>query len=358
MLQIKTPGNFEKYVHTEGLYEALDVCFKTGKNLLIYGPPGYGKSEFTHAFASQFAADAKEIFVQSLNDTTTAETLFGGIDLEAMDQNKIIYNTRNSFIDAEIVIFEEMLDAPPNTLSALKDTLTSGYFRNGIQQDKMKTKIVIGLTNKKPDEMNCLGDSHKALMERFPLKLELVWPDHKASRYEALVKAYLADKKKTLADILLRGLCQFFDKVAYDNVPISPRTVVYALDILFSMAKADGRENVLPVDVKVLKLLEGFAPLVADIEESLTRMTAELNSQKVMSEGTTTLAEIEGLAVSCTSPIQLLKYVKKLEVLRNALDKIQVTNDMARQLDSLKEKTILKHKQLQEQAINCVKADS
>lgn len=155
--------------------EALAAALKTEQNVIFYGRGGYGKSEMIKTlFSNDLLKD--KVFIKSLNESTSEEDLFGGIKMkELMDNGSILYKTENSFINYPIVVFEEMLDADITVLAALKDALSSKEIRNGVQREKVKTKIVIGLTNKEPSGVS-KSASTEALIQRFPIIQSMEYP--------------------------------------------------------------------------------------------------------------------------------------------------------------------------------------
>ncbi len=90
---------------------------------------------------------------------------------------EIQYLVENSFMNHEYVIFEEAFDAPVYVLTILKDILTSRELRNGHQVFPIKTKMIVICTN---HSRSVIADdlSIKALMERFPLELEVKWQSY------------------------------------------------------------------------------------------------------------------------------------------------------------------------------------
>ena len=152
--------------------QALAAALKMEQNIIFCGKGGYGKSEMVKAlFSNELLKD--KVFIKSLNESTTEEDLFGGVRMkELMETGAILYKTENSFINYEIAVFEEMFDADISVLSALKDALSSKEIRNGVQREPVKTKIIIGLTNKSPKEV-ISNNSTEALIQRFPFIQEM-----------------------------------------------------------------------------------------------------------------------------------------------------------------------------------------
>lgn len=215
-------GNF---VDSYKVEKILEVGFTTRENVVLYGPPGFGKSEMSYTFllhkVKEEGLTEKDIFVKSLSIGTTVDDLFGGINIkELTETGNIRYNLEDSMFNSKYVILEEAFDAPPQVLSALKDAITSGYVRNGNQVFKVKTKFIIICTNKTKDEI-AINDSTRALVERFPLSLRVFWEDFKYQKYYKLgiVNGINIKEDKVLNDVILALTRNLEDSEIY----ISPR---------------------------------------------------------------------------------------------------------------------------------------
>lgn len=163
------------FINTSGISEVLRNGLTNDMNIILFGKGGYGKSEMCSALFN--VPELRDrVFIKSLSEATTEEDLFGGINIKKMTEEGVVeYICENSFANKEIVIFEEIFDANPRVLAALKDTLTSKEIRNGNQRFPIKTKIIIGLTNKTYEEV-IQDDSTEALTQRFPISYKVEYP--------------------------------------------------------------------------------------------------------------------------------------------------------------------------------------
>jgi MoxR-like ATPase len=336
-----------KFVFTEEIQEALEVGRISGKNVLLYGPPGHAKSEYTRDYLESLA-DQENIFIQSFGEGMSEDRLWGGVDLNAMEkEGAVIYHTNRSFLNYEYAIFEELLDAPPAMLLSLKDTLTSGCFNNGAQRVKMKTKFVVGITNKSPSEMNDLGESHRALMERFPIKLEVKWKKYTSKAYRLLIESFTHHIDINISDTIRDNLSTYLSQ-NYEKYRISPRTVCWALEILAASARVNDRGSIELEDFGKLKFIEGFEELSTNLEAKIERAEAIKKAEKAMNQVITQCEEIAQEAEDSKSPIHLLKCVKRLEILEDMLSELQVPDSAVRSLENVKTRVA----QLQ---VKCVK---
>ena len=226
------------FINTTSIAEILHLGMSTGRNVLLWGPGGHAKSEMTEEFFKHVGIDP---FVQALGEGSTEDLLLGGLDIkEFQESGKILYNVENSFMNFEYVVFEELLDCPAQVLLRLKDILTSGYFRNGTQKFKIKTKLIICLTNRSREEV-AEDRSIQALMERFPLEYEVKWASYDIIAYNTLYKKVFNIDEGELTS---SGLSLVVVAAVASNREIkqilSPRTMVYAAEAFKVCTEQDG----------------------------------------------------------------------------------------------------------------------
>ena len=212
----------DKFVFMDKTVNILNVGYSTCKNVILYGPGGHGKSEITLDFLK---AKGIEPFIQTMGTGMTTDRLFGGLDIPTFETTgKIEYLVENSFMNHEYVIFEELFDAPDFILEQLKDILSSGVFRNGTQIFPINTKFIICCTNRTRDEFS-KNMSLKALMERFPLELNVIWDNYTEISYNKLLESkFGVDNVDPVIPYILQ-------EYAKNNIVISPRVAVTAYQV-------------------------------------------------------------------------------------------------------------------------------
>lgn len=211
----------DKFVYVADLRKGLDLAFKTGENIILWGPGGHAKSEYTEYF---FKEKGITPFVKTMGSGTTTDSLFGGMDIKEFNATgKVNFLVENSFMNHEFVVFEEMFDAPDYILEQLKDILTSKQFRNGNHIYPIKTKMIVCCTNKSREEFS-KNDSLKALMERFPLDYRVVWNAYNRQTYSFLFQNMFGKTFPTLEYVL--------EKLHLAQSTVSPRTAIKAARIL------------------------------------------------------------------------------------------------------------------------------
>ena len=226
----------EKFIYSEPVVDILMAGIEMGKNVLLYGRGGHGKSEITQLVLDTLQKEGyinSEPFVQAFGDGMTEDKLFGGMNIiKYREEGVLEYLPEYSFLNHEIVVFEEIFDAPPQVLLSLKDIMTSGYLRNGNQKFKAKTKVIIGLTNKSKEEFSESSDSLKALAERFPLTHKTEWSSYGKRDFMKLFKKVFSEEYYTRHKDKLSTLADIADLNNVDGVTfVSPRTAVWAAEI-------------------------------------------------------------------------------------------------------------------------------
>lgn len=247
----------KNFIFSEKIEEVLDLGFLLEKNVVLYGPGGHAKSAMVEEY---FAAHKIETFTKCVGQGTKIEDLFGGIDMKVLTEHgRIEYLVENSFMAHETVVIEEIFDMPLSVLEQLKDVLMSGIFRNGNQIYKLKTKFIVGLTNKSKDEI-ADDDSIKAATERFPLDLRVAWDSYGAKAYNLMFKKVTGNSMEKLSMIVEEA-----NKYTF----ISPRTAIVAASVF----KEKGFEG--------LQFVQGFDNVVLEkIRERYNELEEHAKQQK------------------------------------------------------------------------------
>ena len=222
----------KKFTKSEKFAKALKIAIDNEENLIVFGPGGYGKSDMIREILTT-AGIMNKSFIMSCGEDTDESKLYGGIDIPAMKEGKLRYNIKDSFINYPIVVFEELLDAQVNALLSLKDTLEAREFRKGSQRQKIRTKMVIALTNKSPEEVSQMGPYAEALMQRFRIELEHKWSSHTKQDYLELLHGRFntrTDEERKIIDTM-SGILETISK---KKECICPRIAIAATKVALS----------------------------------------------------------------------------------------------------------------------------
>lgn len=275
------------FVKSEKVKVVLSAAYKSGQNVVLYGKGGYGKSEMAVAFLrSVVNARENQICIKSLSVGTTLDDLLGGINIKELKETGCLqYNVSQSIFSAPFLILEEAFDAPVRVLEGLKDILTSGKIRNGLQTYKVQTKFIIVCTNRSKSEL-VEDESTAALMERFPLSYKVEWDSHSLADYQELIKTVTGEDVDEELEALLSYILESI-KEDQSKQPPCPRTVIRACKIhkaagMEALQFLDGLPNIeraLSGVKETLKAVQKKKQLVLKLEELLSYKQGQLSEE-------------------------------------------------------------------------------
>lgn len=338
------------FVRSEQLARIIALALESGKNILLWGPGGHGKSEMVAEGLS--AVGVTDPFVQSFGEGMDEATLWGGLDFAALESEKVLrYYPENSFLASKYAVFEELFDAPASVLLALKDTLTARVLRKGSQRFAMRTKVIIAITNKDPEEVSDLGPAAAALVERFPLQLKVDWPSYSAADYATLF--HKVAPRLPGAD--LNGtspiLSEVMAKAGETGGVISPRTAVHALGVVKAAAAIRGSARVEREDLLDLAFLPGMEEFASTLREEL-----DAAFERAAAEGNLVAAErtLRGLIAeleSADTPIKALQSAKRFARFGDEVAGLKVTDGLTERRKQLRDTVGAKILEAQELAL-------
>jgi hypothetical protein len=305
----------EKFVFMDKTMSILNVGMSTNKNVVLYGPGGHGKSEITLDFLKEKGIDP---YIITMGTGMTTDRLFGGLDIPTFEASgKIEYLVENSFMNHEYVIFEEMFDAPDFILEQLKDIISSGVFRNGTQKFPIKTKFIVCCTNRTREEFS-KNMSLKALMERFPLELNVVWHNYTEIAYSKLLETKFGEGN---IDPIIPFLLQEYAK---NGIVISPRVAVTAYQV-FDQCGPDS-----------LTFIAEFAKKPSLIADAIKKFESTIKFRELSAEISELIDLLESNSMSSSDDSkQFKKDLTELESKLSAVKKLTVNDDIAHMFSSL-----------------------
>lgn len=164
-------------------------------NVFLSGPGGYGKSSLVKFILNVYKIPTftivgyKDMPVDALLGIPNMQKLIQNSEYE-LDFSKCIFGKKG------VVIGEEFTDILPSTAAALKDVLTERGFRYGDLKSESYISTMIICANKSSNEIADDASKRALYDERFPLKIEVSWPEHTTNRYMKLLTLKFKDSPK------------------------------------------------------------------------------------------------------------------------------------------------------------------
>lgn len=307
----------DQFIYVDELSEILATAICTKKNVILFGPGGHGKSEMAHA-AVKAIYPAEDTFIQSLGEDTDEASFWGGLNLKKLKTKHVMeYFPENSMLNSKVAILEEIFDAPSVVLTSLKDTLTAKQLRKGTQVFDMKTEVIIGISNKTPNELIEIGGpSVQALMERFPLHHKVDWKTYDYKDYHKLLVKVLP----TIDSELVKEIATLYTVINQQTgIKLSPRTAVHGADMIM---KRDDK------NFTCLTYLPGLENIKTNLKEYINKMRVQKECKKAMELLQYKYQKIYDASNSTNDITKLLKLAKDAESLASEVANTSVSDDL------------------------------
>ena len=329
----------KKFIHTQDIAAILASAIYSKQNVILYGPGGHGKSEMVECVLEGLGLWNKQdpsnspTLVQSFGEGLTEDALWGGIDFKKLNnpQNpEMWFNVENSFLNYPVAVFEELFDAPAFCLLPLKHTLQSGFLAKNGRSYPMSTEIIIACTNRAPEEIGEMGETYRALLERFVLRQEVAWAKYDTRSYLALIKKhkYINRLSEDIQQTFAGLVAQSFDTGNF----ISPRTAMKAIDTICGAASASGRDLVIADDLISLTHVAGFAAASKKLKSDIDNMLAAGRAEALMSESenkfNTLTHELESKDLTAFRIVEFCILAKKYLNLQETFNNMSVPDSL------------------------------
>lgn len=243
--------------------EALYLGITTGKNVLLYGPGGFGKTQVVKAFLDYVNVPGPTIVGY---EDMEVEALLGIPNIQKLT-NESVYETafdKSVFRSQGVLILEEFLDARPSVAAALKDILTEGGLRQNNNFTESLISSVVICSNKSPEEVSVDDTTSAFYKERFPIRVKVVWNSYTREDYLDFLR--LIKPEQSAANPLLYDVLA--ETASRTNGLVSPRVVKDASDLL------DTHE-----DIRVIQYIDGLD--TSDMSEVLKYCSFVKEKRKV-----------------------------------------------------------------------------
>ncbi|MFK8112374.1 MAG: hypothetical protein AB8B91_09235 [Rubripirellula sp.] len=290
------------------------------------------------------------------------DRLWGGPNIAKLDVC-LEYDTDRSFLPYEVVVLEEILDASSQALLPLKDVLTRRCFMNGSTPVEMRSKVIIACTNKDPRQFAKDSDAVKALLERFPLQLEVRWPTYEQKDYEALfgkANPNVSTHKRKLHRIYAHVIANLNDD-RDSGFQVSPRIALGGLRLAGNSVGRHGRKKMIVEDILSIRnvqgmesykrdmeglvrsaLLEGGVEvLLSDIDERTERLRGKMQDiNKVFELASQMTDEERRLELNDEAIAQMLDLMSSIDALKHELTYLQVSDPKLQKWQELSEAAV------------------
>ena len=323
----------KKFIETTHIAEILELSLESKKNCIMHGPAGHGKSEMTMAAlegAGFNISDPKDCFVMSFGEGMDETKLFGGLDFKRLKDDDVLeFHPEMSFLDSKVAVFEELFDAPSIVLLALKDTLTAREMRKGAQRFPMKTQCIIALTNRSPAEISDLGPEAHALVERFPLQLEVTWDKYNNDKYHRLFTKVKPESSAFIRETLSQTCARVVDNGGF----VSPRSAIHALEICEISSNGVDDENCL----NNLRYIPEFANVLGSISDEIKAAAAQNQAKAMIRQLRGVHKKLLKSYNDALTPTDCIQIAKQAEALCDSVSNLKVTDDQVEKRSVLRD---------------------
>ena len=333
-----------KFVYTDPVADILASAIYSKQNVILYGPGGHGKSEMVEAALEGLGLWNRNdpvnssTLIQSFGEGLTEDALWGGIDFRKLNSStdpEMWFNVENSFLKYPVAVFEELFDAPAFCLLPLKHTIQAGFLAKNGKSYPMSTELIIACTNRNPDEIAEMGETYRALLERFVLRQEVAWEKYNAGTYYNLLVKH--PKTYAMADETRVTLSRLLEECFNNGDFISPRTAMKCVDILYGASISRGSDKIEPVDFSSLRNVAGFGQVTKKFQENIARHMAEAAARQQLTDvGNQIGAEIQKIGNgTITKVIEWCMTSRRLVVLKEKVANISVPDTLFNERNEL-----------------------
>jgi len=279
------------FVGKDEIIDLMGVCLVAGENLFLLGPPGTAKSALVHELGARLSG---RTFEYLLTRFTEPNELFGPFDIRRLREGDLVTNTEGMLPEASLVFLDELLNANSAILNSLLGVLNERVFRRGRETRPLPTLMVVGASNRLPEE-----DALAALFDRFLMRVvcDNVPGEHLGQVLSAGWQLDLGPRARTatldVEDVRrLHGQLHRVDltdvrpliidlvgRLRHAGLAVSDRRAVKLQRLVAASALIASRDRAMPSDVWVFRhiwdTVEQQEVLASVVHEALARIPAD-----------------------------------------------------------------------------------
>jgi MoxR-like ATPase len=301
------------FYNMDSVIEALYYGISANKNIILYGPGGFGKSQIVKAFLS--AVNIRYSTIVG-NEATEVDALLGIPNIKKLTEQSVyeIAFDRTVFRNPGVLVLEEFLDVRPSTASALKDILSEGGLRQGNTFIESLISSVIICSNKTPEEVSIDDSTAAFYKERFPIRVNVLWNFFSKNEYLNYLKIIKKDSFKSM-ETYYEVLAEIAEKTSINEV-VSPRVVKDASDLL------DVHK-----DIRVLTIVDGLScDDVYDIAEYIDYIKEKEKVDKLVKSIQDWYHERRNISISAKAKLRLASELNYMVTKLHSLNVVHSDN--------------------------------
>jgi len=235
----------------------------SGAHVLLLGPPGTAKSMLAGSVTQMVGGS---LFTTLLSRFSTPEDVFGPLSLPALEEGRYERLCAGYLPAADVAFVDEIYKANASVLNSLLSVLNERTFFNGNQKIDVPLRAMIAASNEVPED----DDGLDALDDRLLLRIE-VEPIQSAESFVRVMRGSEQQKvpkqldlasvdamqkaanSVALPDDIALLLVDLRRRAQQDDLAVSDRRYKKAVDIMRVMAALDGRVEIAPSDLSILR---------------------------------------------------------------------------------------------------------
>lgn len=309
--------------------DAMLVGLLSKKNVFLLGPPGTAKSAQSDAVCKAIGG---RYFSHLMGKLTTADEIFGSVDINGLKAGRFERNIQNMLPDAHIAFLDEVFKSSSAVLNSTLTLMNERTYNNGGKLVASPLQLVIGASNEIP-EAEELG----ALYDRFTIRVKVDYIQKQDSMADLLRQGgvgsnvipkisleELAEEQEKAAKIVLnedmlqcildlRHLC------SQEGIEVSDRKWVQVMSVVRAYAHLNGHTEVEEEDLDILNHCLWDRPEQRKTVRVLVSKVANPIGEKVMMIMDSIQEVFQGLKDKTKQPMDA---VQKIKIAINELGKI------------------------------------